>query len=290
MELSLNCFVLGSRNTFTANVPKKYINESNLTVIEYTVSNFKEIIKNQVKHAVPDPEDPNSMELWLVDIDDGSLKNISTEKDIENKFNGKRMKFPVTDTPNKRIKLEDIGIGLIQDKTTEYLQELLCPFDEPVDFFEFLPGVMLTVGNAMKLYKGKKNQEMETSYMVDNVIRKMLKLADKYIGTFGLEWARNNKTNDFTTTTDKDVLVIMGEEKATNSTFATAAADLDYYYKFWNMLALGELPLVIAFAAVDAQIQFYYYHVVESSTTPKRIGDVLSLGTKVKRTFLQFDL
>ncbi|EXX72732.1 hypothetical protein RirG_066580 [Rhizophagus irregularis DAOM 197198w] len=92
MELSLNCFVLGSRNTFTANVPKKYINESNLTVIEYTVSNFKEIIKNQVKHAVPDPEDPNSMELWLVDIDDGSLKNISTEKDIENKFNGKRMK------------------------------------------------------------------------------------------------------------------------------------------------------------------------------------------------------
>ncbi|UZO11918.1 uncharacterized protein OCT59_003471 [Rhizophagus irregularis] len=227
MELSLNCFVLGSRNTFTANVPKKYINESNLTVIEYTVSNFKEIIKNQVKHAVPDPEDPNSMELWLVDIDDGSLKNISTEKDIENKFNGKRMKFPVTgkclptfssyvnclltflalpsflDTPNKRIKLEDIGIGLIQDKTTEYLQELLCPFDEPVDFFEFLPGVMLTVGNAMKLYKGKKNQEMETSYMVDNVIRKMLKLADKYIGTFGLEWARNNKTNDFTTTTDK---------------------------------------------------------------------------------------
>ncbi|CAB5389156.1 unnamed protein product [Rhizophagus irregularis] len=166
MELSLNCFVLGSRNTFTANVPKKYINESNLTVIEYTVSNFKEIIKNQVKHAVPDPEDPNN-------------------------------------TPNKRIKLEDIGIGLIQDKTTEYLQELLCPFDEPVDFFEFLPGVMLTVGNAMKLYKGKKNQEMETSYMVDNVIRKMLKLADKYIGTFGLEWARNNKTNDFTTTTDK---------------------------------------------------------------------------------------
>ncbi|CAB4485749.1 unnamed protein product [Rhizophagus irregularis] len=212
MELSLNCFVLGSRNTFTANVPKKYINESNLTVIEYTVSNFKEIIKNQVKHAVPDPEDPNN-------------------------------------TPNKRIKLEDIGIGLIQDKTTEYLQELLCPFDEPVDFFEFLPGVMLTVGNAMKLYKGKKNQEMETSYMVDNVIRKMLKLADKYI-----------------------------------------AADLDYYYKFWNMLALGELPLVIAFAAVDAQIQFYYYHVVKSSTTPKRIGDVLSLGTKVKRTFLQFDL
>ncbi|CAB5191633.1 unnamed protein product [Rhizophagus irregularis] len=76
-----------------------------------------------------------------------------------------------------------MGIGLIQDKTTEYLQKLLAPFDKPVDFIEFLPDVMVAVGNAMKLYKGKNNQEMETSYMIDNVIRKMLQLADKYIGT-----------------------------------------------------------------------------------------------------------
>ncbi|GBC28920.2 kinase-like domain-containing protein [Rhizophagus irregularis DAOM 181602=DAOM 197198] len=164
-----------------------------------------------------------------------------------------------------------MGMGLIQDKTTEYLQELLAPFDKPVDcnninlyfntpqrrklppphilcrehpdFFdqkgiEFLPDVMVAVGNAMELYK-----------------------------------ARNNKMNDFTTTNKKkvrpdvlvycrDVLVIMGEEKAANSTLATAAADLDYYFKFWTMLAF-----------------------VESSTTPKRerIGGVLSLGTEVKR-------
>lgn len=47
---------------------------------------------------------------------------------------------------------------------------------------------------------------------------------------------------------------------------------------------LGELPLVIAFATVGSRIQFYYYHVVESSKTPRReeIGDVLSLGTEVK--------
>jgi hypothetical protein len=47
---------------------------------------------------------------------------------------------------------------------------------------------------------------------------------------------------------------------------------------------LGELPLVIAFAAVGSRIQFYYYHVVESSKIPIReeIGDVLSLGTEVK--------
>ncbi|CAB4402825.1 unnamed protein product [Rhizophagus irregularis] len=101
--------------------------------------------------------------------------------------------------------------------------------------------------------------------------------------------------NDFTTTNKKqvrpdvfvycrDVLVIMGEEKAANLTLATAAADLDYYFKFWNMLAFDKL-LVFAFAAVGSQIQFYYFHVVESSTTPKRerIGGVLSLGTEVKR-------
>ncbi|PKY35321.1 hypothetical protein RhiirB3_533142, partial [Rhizophagus irregularis] len=155
MELSLNCFVLGDNDTFTAVVPKKYISDSNLTEIVYsalTVSNFTKIIENQVEHAVPNPKDPNSMTLWKVDIDDGSLKDIFTVKDIEDNFNGKKMKrayllsdyfpkdtvptlrniyiiiVPATNTSNKRIKLEDIGIGLIHDKTTEYLQELLSPF------------------------------------------------------------------------------------------------------------------------------------------------------------------
>ncbi|CAB4443508.1 unnamed protein product [Rhizophagus irregularis] len=293
MELSLNCFVLGDSDTFTAVVPKKY---SNLTEIVYsalTVSNFTEIIENQVEHAVPNPKDPN---------------------------------IPATNTSNKRIKLEDIGIGLIHDKTTEYLQELLSPFNEQVycdnvdsyfkaplqrklaashylckeypayfdqEGFEFLPDVMLAVGNAMELYTGKDNQEMETSYMVDNVIRKMVKLAIKYIGKSGFEWARNN---EFTTTTThnrpdvlvycSEVLVIMGEEKAGHSTLATAAEDLDYYFNHWNTLSFGDLPLVFAFAAVGSNIQFYYFHKVESSTTPKRekIGDVLLLGTEVKKT------
>ncbi|CAB5357256.1 unnamed protein product [Rhizophagus irregularis] len=236
------------------------------------------------------------------------------------------------DTPNKRIKLEDIRIGLVHDKTTEYLQELLVPFNEPVycddvdlcfkaplqrklvaphylckeypayfdqEGFEFLPDVMLAVGDAMELYTGKDNQEMETSYMVDNVIRKMVKLAIKYIGKSGFEWTRNNKMNEYTTTTThkknvrpdvlvycNDVLVIIGEEKADHSTLATAAEDLDYYFNNWNTLAFGDLPLVFAFAAVGSSIQFYYFHKVESSTTPKRekIGDVLLLGTEVKKT------
>ncbi|CAB5216525.1 unnamed protein product [Rhizophagus irregularis] len=62
MELSLNCFVLGDNDTFTAVVPKKYISDSNLTEIVYsalTVSNFTKIIENQVEHAVPNPKDPN---------------------------------------------------------------------------------------------------------------------------------------------------------------------------------------------------------------------------------------
>ncbi|UZO13135.1 uncharacterized protein OCT59_004640 [Rhizophagus irregularis] len=359
MELSLNCFVLGDNDTFTAVVPKKYISDSNLTEIVYsalTVSNFTKIIENQVEHAVPNPKDPNSMTLWKVDIDDGSLKDISTVKDIEDNFNGKKMKrayllsdyfpkdtvptlrnihiiiVPATNTSNKRIKLEDIGIGHIHDKTTEYLQELLSPFNEPVycdnvdlyfkaplqrklvashylckeypayfdqEDLEFLPDVTLAVGDAMELYTGKDNQEMETSYMVDNVIRKMVKLAIRYIGKSGFEWARNNKMNEYTTTTTHkrnvrpdvlvycdEVLVILGEVKADHSTLATAAEDLDYYFNNWNTLAFGDLPLVFAFAAVGSYIQFYYFHKVESSTTPKRekIGDVLLLGTEVKKT------
>jgi len=37
-------------------------------------------------------------------------------------------------------------------------------------------------------------------------------------------------------------------------------------------------------AAVGSRIQFYYYHVIDSSKIPRReaIGDVLSLGTGVK--------
>ncbi|CAB5353417.1 unnamed protein product [Rhizophagus irregularis] len=359
MELSLNCFVLGDNDTFTAVVPKKYISDSNLTEIVYsalTVSNFTKIIENQVEHAVPNPKDPNSMTLWKVDIDDGSLKDIFTVKDIEDNFNGKKMKrayllsdyfpkdtvptlrniyiiiVPATNTSNKRIKLEDIGIGHIHDKTTEYLQELLSPFNKPVycdnvdlyfkaplqrklvashylckeypayfdqEDLEFLPDVTLAVGDAMELYTGKDNQEMETSYMVDNVIRKMVKLAIRYIGKSGFEWACNNKMNEYTTTTTHkrnvrpdvlvycdEVLVILGEVKADHSTLATAAEDLDYYFNNWNTLAFGDLPLVFAFAAVGSYIQFYYFYKVESSTTPKRekIGDVLLLGTEVKKT------
>ncbi|PKC64264.1 hypothetical protein RhiirA1_462658 [Rhizophagus irregularis] len=43
-----------------------------------------------------------------------------------------------------------------------------------------------------------------------------------------------------------------GQGEAAHSTFATAAAELDDYFKFWNMFAF-RLPLVIAFAAIIPQ-------------------------------------
>ena len=152
--------------------------------------------------------------------------------------------------------IENLNQGLVQKTTTEYLQDLLHPFDEPVsrdnidqyldaplrkklpanyyhcinypDFFLdyresiYHPEVSVAVDSAMELFEGMKNQEMETSYMIDNIIRKMVKLVAKYISESGLEWARNNKVGEFTTTTMnrrvrpdvlvycKNVLVMMG--------------------------------------------------------------------------------
>ncbi|PKY45377.1 hypothetical protein RhiirA4_401143 [Rhizophagus irregularis] len=37
----------------------------------------------------------------------------------------------------------------------------------------------------------------------------------------------------------------MGEEKATSSTLATAAEELNDYFKFWNMLALVNCHLLL---------------------------------------------
>ncbi|CAB4428070.1 unnamed protein product [Rhizophagus irregularis] len=126
---------------------------------------------------------------------------------------------------------EDINLGLILNKTTEYLQDLLRPFDEPVgcdninsylytplrkklpahyfhccnfpDFFdyegsEYLPDVVTAVGSAMELFEEKENQEMETSYMIDSIIHKMVQLAVNILVNL---WARNNKVSYFTTTT-----------------------------------------------------------------------------------------
>ena len=81
-----------------------------------------------------------------------------------------------------------------------------------------------------------------------------------------LPWARNNKVDEFTTTTKnervrpdvlvycRNVLVMMGEEKAAHTTLQTAAEELNDCFGFWNTLASGDLPLVIAFAAVGSFI------------------------------------
>ena len=99
-----------------------------------------------------------------------------------------------------------------------------------LDFLDYgesicLPDVSAAVNSAMELFKDKKNQ--------DNIISKMFQVVEMYSKS-GLEWARNNKVDEFTTTTNKrvrpdvlvycrNVLVMMGEEKAAHTTLQTAA-------------------------------------------------------------------
>jgi len=158
MKLSLNCFVLGYPNGFTANVPEKYINDdfTEIKYIDLTVSNFIEIIKNKVKHAVSDPEDPNSMNLWVVDVAKEKLKNIS-EKDIENKFKGKLMEhinpfrdyFPDGTVPTLRnihiIIVPAIGKCL----PMFYLPFILCELF--IDLFFALSSFLDTQNKRIKL-------------------------------------------------------------------------------------------------------------------------------------------
>ncbi|GBC07678.1 hypothetical protein RclHR1_07610008 [Rhizophagus clarus] len=356
MLMEPNCILLGNtsvNDSFTVRVcDKNNINGNEVLFDQLKISGLKYLIYNEIKKYINN--DYNDLNLWKADIAfSENLKDLTEEQICKNSeqlvpiIHFKKyfpnqdavdkslifVQVPVTDTPNKRIKLEDlsnmqgINLGLIQQRTAEYLEGLLCPFNEPVScdnikrYFDapllkklpahivycnqypamldhkasiLLPDVTTAVDISMELFKDKINQEMETSYMIDHIIRKMVKITEDYVSDSGLEWVRNNKMNAYTTTTNKlvrpdvlvyckNVLVMMGEEKAANSTFQTAAEELDGYFSFWNTLAFGNLPLVISFAAVGSRIQFYYYHVVESSNKPRRelIGNVLSLGTGV---------
>ncbi|PKC54287.1 hypothetical protein RhiirA1_477625 [Rhizophagus irregularis] len=214
MSYSLNCLVLGQPTAKIFNIfySKLFSVSVGIQVKfdELTVAGFKQVLSEKCKIT--------EMNVWKVKLSFSEIENISKEDDIKNcddckKIDNNPMLYFKTyynaddkkpepgylhifivptsiDIPNKRIKLEDIGIGLIHDKTTEYLQELLSPFNEPVycdnidsyfkaplqrklaaphylckeysvyfdqEGFEFLPDVMLAVGNAMELYTGKDN-------------------------------------------------------------------------------------------------------------------------------------
>ncbi|PKY55122.1 hypothetical protein RhiirA4_474379 [Rhizophagus irregularis] len=289
MELSINCFVLGDSDTFTATVPKEYFSEVSMTTVVYsalTVLHFTEIIKNQVEHAVPNPIDPNSMKLWKVDIDDGSLKDISTVKDIENKFNGKKMKLPATNTSNKRIKLEDKLDK--PDQTEEFLDEILRPFDVEISLTNVAQ--LLSAPLLRKLptlhYASDFSDKLEYAYsssiyscelciLVDNVMNKVFRErpgAEFGFGCAKLDVDRHNRTIHAESSTSEKrkkldrpdvtiyynrVLVMLGEEKALSNDLRVAENDLDGYFSYWNPLAFGRLPLVMAFAAAGTKLQFY---------------------------------
>ena len=58
----------------------------------------------------------------------------------------------------------------------------------------------------------------------------------------------------------KRVLVMIGEEKAVSNQMSKAEEELDGYFNYWNPLAFGRLPLVMAFVAASTKLQFYYYY------------------------------
>ena len=58
----------------------------------------------------------------------------------------------------------------------------------------------------------------------------------------------------------KNVLLIMGEEKDLDTKLEEAEKQLDSYFNYWNPLAFGRLPFVMAFVAAGIKLQFYYYY------------------------------
>jgi len=53
---------------------------------------------------------------------------------------------------------------------------------------------------------------------------------------------------------------MMGKEKALSNQMSKAEEELDRYFNYWNLLAFGRLPLVMAFVAASTKLQFYYYY------------------------------
>ncbi|CAB4423484.1 unnamed protein product [Rhizophagus irregularis] len=252
MELSINCFVLGDSDTFTATVPKEYFSEVSMTTVVYsalTVLHFTEIIKNQVEHAVPNPIDPNN-------------------------------------TSNKRIKLEDKLDK--PDQTEEFLDEILRPFDVEISLTNVAQ--LLSAPLLRKLptlhYASDFSDKLEYAYsssiyscelciLVDNVMNKVFRErpgAEFGFGCAKLDVDRHNRTIHAESSTSEKrkkldrpdvtiyynrVLVMLGEEKALSNDLRVAENDLDGYFSYWNPLAFGRLPLVMAFAAAGTKLQFY---------------------------------
>jgi len=135
--------------------------------------------------------------------------------------------------------------------------------------------------------------EANTMGNIDIIIKKIIGLAREYANNCGyLELNRNRAIKSSSTTTEnkrdrpdmtiyyKNVLLIMGEEKDLDTKLDVAEEQLDGYFDYWNTLAFGRLPFVMAFVAAGIKLQFYYYYPNNNNEPVReRIGDLLNLGT-----------
>ena len=92
MVVSLNCLLLGDTfdGIFKVNVGNNFKDDNNvkIEISDFTVTDLKMLIQRTKKEL----KGSGSMNLWKVEIEDESkLKGVFTEKDIENKLNGKKM-------------------------------------------------------------------------------------------------------------------------------------------------------------------------------------------------------
>ncbi|KAG9285613.1 hypothetical protein G9A89_009253 [Geosiphon pyriformis] len=166
----------------------------------------------------------------------------------------------------------------------------LVPIDsDPLYNVPRLLAIVTTIFS--KSFTESPRQEQRTADGINNHILDMITLLGQCFATPSLSWKRNGKINDTSTITDKsvrpditvycnDLLVMIGEEKDIKENILDAAQQLNGYFQFWNPLAFGNLPFVLALAAGGTHLQFYYYYVDDTTgLTPRRetIGESLIL-------------
>nr|CAG8492332.1 397_t:CDS:2 [Entrophospora candida] len=145
----------------------------------------------------------------------------------------------------------------------------------------YVPRISSILVNVMgKSFRESVGGEAYTSNTINNHIMDMIGLAQEYaLGCSNFNWNRNKVIKPTTTTTENrrvrpDVTIYYNR--------VLVMMDLDEYFDFWNPLAFGRLPFIMAFAAAGTKLQFYYYYVdnIDNKPVHKKIGTLLALGTQ----------
>ncbi|CAI2180195.1 3388_t:CDS:2 [Funneliformis geosporum] len=138
-------------------------------------------------------------------------------------------------------------------------------------------------------------KEGKTMGNIDSHINNLIELIQEYAkDCSNMSLDRNQAIQSSTTTTENkrnrpdiavyynNVLVMMGEAKDINTKLGAAETQLDGYFDYWNPLAFGKLPFVMAFAAAGTTLQFYYYYPGNDKPERVKIGNIIDLGTTNK--------